>query len=140
MSIIDHFTTETPHRKSPLKKQNVLSLIRFVSLGQIPNIGIYHMGVSVYTEVIEGMQWLIATNVIESKGVADDDSIDSDGADLDKEDDNGPVEAGVITCVPEPGTEEVEEVHQDVKSSYLLSYILKPTSSIIQGFKENKNS
>ena len=38
MYVIDRFTAEAPRGKSPWTKQNVLSLIRFDSLDQIPKI------------------------------------------------------------------------------------------------------
>ena len=40
MCIIDRFFVEAPPGKSPWTKNNVLSLVRFFSLDEIPNIKI----------------------------------------------------------------------------------------------------
>ena len=40
----------------------------------------------------------------------------------------------------EVGTKEVEEMQQDLKYSSLLSFMLKPTSFLTQGFKENQKA
>ena len=44
------------------------------------------------------------------------------------------------TGVTEVGTKEVEEMQQDLKYSSLLSFMLKPTSFLKQGFKENQKA
>ena len=67
-------------------------------------------------------------------------SFDDDGAVLDEEGESGSGEAGVITGVTEVGTKEVEELYQAVKYSSLLYYMLKPTSLLTHGFKDNKKS
>ena len=81
MYIIDRFTAEITHGKSPWKKWNVLPLICFVPLDQIPKIKIFHMVASEHPEVIKGRQQLIATDVLDSEEAAGDGSIDNNGAD-----------------------------------------------------------
>ena len=83
MYVIDHFNAKTPHGKSPRKKRNVLSLIRFVPLEQIPRIKICHMVASEHPEVIEGRRRLIAADVLDSEEASEDGSIDNDGSALD---------------------------------------------------------
>ena len=46
----------------------------------------------------------------------------------------------MITGVTQLVTEELEEVHKVVKKNSLSSYMLKPTSLIIQVFKENNKA
>ena len=65
MYVIYRFTTKTPHGKSPWTKRNVLSLIRFVPLDQIPKIKKCHMVTSEHFELIEGRRRLIATDVLD---------------------------------------------------------------------------
>ena len=79
------------------------------------------MVVSEHHEVIEGRRRLVSMDVLDSEEAAEDGSIDSDGADLDKEDESGSGEADVRTGVTQSGTEEVEEVQRVVKYSSLLS-------------------
>ena len=117
-----------------------LSLVRFVPLDQIPNIKIYHMVASGHPEFIEGRRRLVATDFIDSKEASEDGSIDNDGATSDEEDESGSGEAGVITCVTQSGTEEVEEVQRVVKSYSISSYMFKPTSLLTQGFNKNKKA
>ena len=140
MYVIDCFTTETPHGKSPWTKRNILSLIRFVTLDQIPKIKICHMVASEHPEVIEGRLWLIATDVLDSEESVEYGFIDIDGTYLDEVDDSGSGEADVITGVTQSVTEEVEEVHRVVKYFSLLPYMLKPPSLITQGFNQNKKA
>ena len=54
------------------------------------------------------------------------------GAVLDEEDDSGLVGAGV--------TEEVEDMQKSLKSSSLLSYILKPSRLLTNGFENNRTA
>ena len=56
------------------------------------------------TEVIEGRRRLIATDVLDSEEASEDGSIDNDGDASYEEDESGFGEAGVITCVTQPGT------------------------------------
>ena len=91
-------------------------------------------------EVIEEGLRLIATDVIDSEESSEDGSICNNGDSSDEEYDIGLGYAGVITGVTESGTKEVEEVNQDMEYSYLLSYMLKPTSLITQGFTDNNKS
>ena len=71
------------------KKRNILSLISFVPLDQIPKIKICHMVTSEHPEVIEGRWRLIATDVLDSEEAAEDGSVDNDGAASDEEYDSG---------------------------------------------------
>ena len=64
MCIIDRFFKEAPPVKSPWKKENDLSLIRFFSLDEIPKIKICHMVSKEYPEFIEGRRRLIAVDVL----------------------------------------------------------------------------
>ena len=105
---------DTPDDKSPWTKQNIFSLIHLFPLDQTLKIKICHMVASEHTEVIEGRGQLIATDCIESEDLADDGSIDNDGADLDEEYDNGFGEADVITGVTKSATKQAEEVQQFV--------------------------
>ena len=52
MYVIDLFTAETPYGKSPWKKRNVSSLIRFSPPDKIPRIKICYMVASENPEVI----------------------------------------------------------------------------------------
>ena len=67
VSIIDRFNAETPDGKSLWMKQNVLSIIRFVSLVQLPKIKICCMVPSEHTEVVEGSQTLVAPEFLDSE-------------------------------------------------------------------------
>ena len=91
-------------------------------------------------EVIEGRRRLIVTDVIDSEQAVEDGYIDDDGAASYEEDDSGSGEVGVITGATEVGTEQVEELHQAVKYSSLLSYMLKPPSLLTQSFEYNKKA
>ena len=104
MYVIDSFTVDKPHGKSPWKNR-FLSLLLFVPLDQIPRIKICHMVTSEHTEVIEGMRWLIVTYVLDSEDASEDGFIDNYGAASDEEDDIGSGEAGVRTGVTQSGTE-----------------------------------
>ena len=127
ISIIDIFSAKNNHGKYLWTKKNVLSLIRFIYLDQIHKIKIYHMVVSEHSEVIEGRQRLIATDILDPEQEAEGVSIDYYVDASDEEDDSVSGEASVRTDVTEVGTKEVKEVQQAVKYYYLLSYILKPT-------------
>ena len=83
---------------------------------------------------------MIGMEILDPEEAAEDDSIDDDGDVLDEEGESGSGEAGVITGLTEVGTKEVEELYQAVKYSSLFSYVLKPTSLLTQGFKDNKKS
>ena len=61
------------------------------------------MVASEHLNVIEGRRRLIATDILESEEADEDGSIDSDGADLDKEDESGSGEADVRTGVTQSG-------------------------------------
>ena len=50
-----------------------------------------------HPDVIEGIWWLISTDVLDSEEADDYGSIDNDGAALDEEDESGLGEAGVRT-------------------------------------------
>ena len=80
MNVIDCFTAETPHCKSPLTKRNVLSFIRFLPPDLIPKIKICHMVASENYEAIEGRWRLVATDVLDSEEAAEDGYIDNGGA------------------------------------------------------------
>ena len=90
----------------------------FFSFDKIPKIKICHMVAKKHPEVIEGRQRLIAVDVIDFGGTAEDASIDHDDSALDEEGGIGLVGAGV--------TEEVGDMQKDFKSSYISSYLLKP--------------
>ena len=102
MYVIDRFTAENPPGKSPQKKKCFVSHF-FVPLDQTPKIKVCRMVASEHTEVIQGRQRFISTDVLDSKEAAEDGSIHNDGAALDKEDEIGLVEAGVITSVTKSG-------------------------------------
>ena len=52
MYVIDLFTAENPHGKSPWPKRKFLSLVCFVPLDKIPNINICHMVASEHPEAV----------------------------------------------------------------------------------------
>ena len=103
---------EIPNGKSTRKKHNVLSLIRFVSLDQIPKIKICHMVASEHRKVIELRRRFLDTDVIDYEEVYEDASIDNGCADLYEEVESGPGEGCVIAVVPQSGIEEVKEIKQ----------------------------
>ena len=72
-----------------------------------------------HPEVIEGRLRLIDVNVLDSEKAADDASIVHDDFALDEEYGSGLVGAGI--------TEEVVDMKNFLKSSSLLSYMLKPS-------------
>ena len=96
------------------EKKQIFSLIHFVPLNQTLKLKIYHMVVIEHNEVIDGRGQLIATDVIDSKDLYDDGSIDNYGSDSDEEYDNGFGEADVITGVTKSATKQAEEVQQFV--------------------------
>ena len=132
MCIIDRFFKEAPPGKSPWKRQNVLSLVRFFSHDEIPKIKIFHMVEMKHPDVIDGRHWLIDVDVIDSKEAAEDASINHDDAALYEEDGSGLVGAGV--------TEEVEDIQKALKYSSVLSYMLKPSHLLTQGFGNNRTA
>ena len=79
----------------------------------------------------------VATDILDSEEAYGDDSIDNDGAALDEEDESGLLEVGVITVTTEVETKDVEKLHQDVKYSSLMPYMLKPNFYSHQEFKDN---
>ena len=91
-------------------------------------------------DVIDGRRWLIAKDVLDSEEAYAYVFINNVCADFDEEDESGLVEAGVRTGVTKSGTEEVEEVQWVVKSSSLLSFMLKPPSLLTQVFNKNNKS
>ena len=119
MCTIDRFFEEDPPGKSPWTQKNVLSLVRFFSLDEIPKIKIFHMVANEHTEVIEGRRRLIAVDVLDSEEADEDASIVRDDDAFDEEDGSGLVGSGV--------TEEVQDMQKALESSYLLSYMLKPS-------------
>ena len=123
-----------------MDKKNVLSLIHFVPLDQTTKIKKFHMVASENPDVVEGRRRLIATDVLEYEYESKDGSIDNYGADSDEEDKSGSGEAGVRTGATQSGTEEVEEVQQDVKYSSIFSYLLKPPSYLTKGFNKNNKA
>ena len=75
---------------------------------------------------------MVAVDVIDSKEAAEDAFIVHDDAAFDEEDWSGLVGAGV--------TEEVRDMQKALKSSYLSSYMLKPSKIITQGFGNNRTA
>ena len=102
----------------------------FFSLDEIPKIKIYHMVAKEHPEVIEGGRRLINVDVLDSEEAAEDAYIVHDYADFDEEDGSGLVGASV--------TEEVRDIQKALKSSYLSSYMWKPSKLITQGFEKNR--
>ena len=114
MSIIDRFAQETPNGKSPWMNQHILSHIFFVSIDQITKMEICYMVTSEHSELIEVIQQLIATRVLDPEEAAEDGSIDDYFSTQDEQYDSGLREAVVSTGETEVVTKEVEDVHQDV--------------------------
>ena len=75
---------------------------------------------------------MIDVDILDSEEAAEYDYIYHYGAVLDEEDDSGLVGAGV--------TEEVEYVRKDLRSSSLLSYMLKPSRLLTHGFDNNRTA
>ena len=75
---------------------------------------------------------MLAVDVLEYEEASEDASINHDGAASDEEYGSGLVGAGV--------TEEVGDMQKAVKYSYLLSYMLKPSQLLAQGFKNNRTA
>ena len=71
----------------------------------------------------------VDVDVIESGEAAEYASIVHDDADLDEEDGGGLVRAGV--------TEEVQDIQKALNYSSILSYMLKPSHLLTQGFGSN---
>ena len=72
---------------------------------------------------------MIDVDVPDSEEVAEDASIIQDDDSLDEEDGSSLIGAGV--------TEEVEYIQKALKYSSILSYILKPSCLLTQGFGNN---
>ena len=87
------------------------------------------MAAKKHPEVIEGRWRLIAVDVLDSEEAAEDDSIYHGDAALDEEDGSGSIGAGII--------EEVGDMQEALKYSYLLSYMMKPSHLLTQGFGNN---
>ena len=104
----------------------------FFSLKEIPKIKICHMVAKEHPELIEGRRRLIAVDVLDSEEESEDASIVHDDAALDKEDGSGLVGAGV--------TEEVGDMQKALKSSFILSCMLKPSKLLTQGFENNRTA
>ena len=83
-----------------------------------------------HPEAIEGRQRLIDVDDLDSEEAAEDASIVQDDDSLDEEDGSSLVGAGV--------TEEVEYIHKALKYSSILSYMLKPSCLLTQGFGNNR--
>ena len=131
MCIIDHFFRHAPPGNSPWKKR--FFCLSFVfSIEEIAKIKICHMVTKEHTEAIEGRRQLIAVDVLDSEEADKDASIDHDDAALDEEDGSGLLWAGV--------TEDVGGIHNYLKSSSFLSYMLKPSKLITQGFGKNSTA
>ena len=75
---------------------------------------------------------MIAVYVLDSEVAAEDASIYHDADDLDEEYGSGLVGAGV--------TEEVGDMQKALKSSSILSYMLKPSHLLTQGFGNNRTA
>ena len=75
---------------------------------------------------------MIAVDVLESEETAEDAYIVHDDAAEIEEDGSGLV-GGILT-------EEVQDMQKASKSSSLSSYILKPSSSLTQGFEKNRTA
>ena len=95
MFIIDFFSGEAPTGKSPQTKDCFWSLVRVFPLVEIPKIKICHMVTKEHPELIEGRQRLVSVDVIDSKEVAEDGSINNYGPTSDEEDGSGLVGAVV---------------------------------------------
>ena len=130
MCIIDRFFKEAPPGNYPWTKKNVLSLVHFFLLDEIPKMKKCHMVAKKHPEVIEGRRRLIAVDVIDSEEAAEDYSIVHDDADLGEEYGSGLVGAVV--------TEEVRDMHKALKYSSLSAYMLKPSKLLTQGFDNNR--
>ena len=98
------------------------------------------MFASAYPEVIEGRQWLSATDVFDSEESDEDGYIDADGDASDEEDRSDSGEVGMSTGATEVVTKDVEEVHHSVKSSSFSSYMLKPPYLLTKIFIKDKKS
>ena len=83
---------------------------------------------------------MIAMDILDPEGSAEDGSIDDDDSTLCEEDYSGLGEPGVITGVTKVLTKDVKEVNHFVKSSYLFPCMLKPYYVLTQQFKENKKA
>ena len=98
------------------------------------------MVTSEHSELVEGRQRFIVTDILDSEESYGYGSTDDDSSALHEEYDSGSGEFCMSTCVTEVVTKYLEEMHQSVKSSPLSSYILKPPSLLTQVFKENNKS
>ena len=82
-----------------------------------------------HSEAIGERRWLISVDVLDCEETDEDAIIVHDDADLDEEDGSGLLGVGV--------TEEVEDMQKALKYYSLLSYMLKPSHLITQGFGNN---
>ena len=78
-----------------------------------------------HPKVIEGRQWFIDTYVLNHVDTSKDGLIDNDNYASDEEVMSGSLEVVVSTGMDAVYTEKVEEVHQAVKETYILLYMLK---------------
>ena len=104
----------------------------FFSLDEIPKIKICHMAAKDHPEVIEVRRRLISVDVLDSEEAAEDAFIVNDDASFDEDYGSGLLGAGV--------TEEVQYMQKDLNSSSLLSYMLKPSKLLTQGFEKNRTA
>ena len=132
MCIINCFFREDPPGESPWTKENVMSLVRFSSLDEIPKIKICQMVAKDHPEVIEGRRRLISVGVLDSEEAAEDSSIVHDDAAEIEEDGSGLV-GGFLT-------EEVQDMQKASKSSSLSYNILKPSFLLTQVFEKNRTA
>ena len=102
----------------------------FFSLDKIPKIKMCHMVAKEHPEAIEGRRKFIAVDVLYSEESDEYDSIGNDGTALDEENGSGLLGAGV--------TEEVEDMHNDLKYSSLSYYILKHSHLLTHSFENNR--
>ena len=85
-----------------------------------------------HPEVIEGRRRLIAVDFLESEETAEDASIVHDDAAEIEEDGNGLV-GGILT-------EEVQDMQKALNYSSILSYMLKTSKLLTQGFENNRTA
>ena len=85
-----------------------------------------------HPEAIEGRRRLIAVDVLDSEEAAVDAFIVHDDATFDEEDVRSLLGVGV--------TEEVQYMQKALKPSSLLSYMLKPSKLLTQGFENNRTA
>ena len=89
------------------------------------------------SQVIQGRRLFIVMDIIEPGEAYGGGSVYDYGSALDEEEKSSLGETGVSTGLTETGTKEVEEVQKDVKAISIPSYMLKSTSLLAYGFKDN---